>query len=165
MKLNYRMGQGFDVHAFGEGRKLILGGIEVPYEKGLVGHSDADVLTHALCDALLGAAGLNDIGFHYPDTDPQYKNADSTLFLSLTVGQLKRMGWAVGNVDVTIIAQEPKISPHVAKIRKNLARILFVSENEVNVKATTTEWLGYIGRKEGMAAQAVAMITRINPDR
>jgi len=165
MKLNYRMGQGFDVHAFGEDRKLILGGIEVPYERGLVGHSDADVLTHALCDALLGAAGLNDIGFHYPDTDPQYKNADSTLFLSLTVGQLKRMGWAVGNVDVTIIAQEPKVSPYVAQIKQNLARILFVSENEVSVKATTTEWLGYIGRKEGMAAQAVAMITRINPYR
>lgn len=165
MKLNYRMGQGFDVHAFGEGRKLILGGIQVPYEKGLVGHSDADVLTHALCDALLGAAGLNDIGFHYPDTDSQYKNADSTLFLSLTVGQLKRMGWAVGNVDITVIAQEPKIAPYVPKIRHNLARILCISENEVNVKATTTEWLGYIGRKEGMAAQAVAMITRINPYR
>jgi len=163
MEQNYRMGQGFDVHAFGENRKLILGGIEIPYDRGLVGHSDADVLIHALCDALLGAAGLNDIGFHFPDTDPQYKNADSSIFLFHTVNLLQDMGWAVGNVDVTIIAQEPKISPHIAAIKSNLARMLAVSESQVSVKATTTEWLGYIGRKEGMAAQAIAMICRSSP--
>ena len=163
MEQNYRMGQGFDVHAFGENRKLILGGIEIPYDRGLVGHSDADVLIHALCDALLGAAGLNDIGFHFPDTDPQYKNADSSIFLFHTVNLLQDMGWAVGNVDVTIIAQEPKISPHIAAIKSNLARLLCVSESQVSVKATTTEWLGYIGRKEGMAAQAIAMICRSSP--
>jgi 2-C-methyl-D-erythritol 2,4-cyclodiphosphate synthase len=161
MKVNIRVGQGFDVHPFADQRRLVIGGVTIPYERGLAGHSDADVLSHAICDALLGAAGLNDIGFHFPDKDPNYKNADSALFVSLTVSMLKRMGWAVGNVDCTIIAQEPKMAPHIPEMKKILARLLFVTEEEVNIKATTTEWLGFTGRKEGIAAEAVALITRI----
>ena len=161
MKLNIRVGQGFDVHPFEDHRRLVLGGVQIPYEKGLAGHSDADVLIHAICDALLGAAGLNDIGSHFPDHDPNYENADSSLFVSLTVDQLKRLGWAVGNVDCTIIAQEPKMAPYVPEMKKILAKLLFISEDEINIKATTTEQLGFTGRKEGIAAQAVALITRI----
>ncbi len=161
MKLNIRVGQGFDVHPFAENRRLVLGGVEIPYELGLGGHSDADVLSHAICDALLGAAGLNDIGFHFPDHDPNYENADSSLFVSLSVGRLKRMGWAVGNVDCTIIAQEPKIAPYVPEMKKILSKLMFISEDEINIKATTTERLGFTGRKEGIAAEAVALITRI----
>jgi len=161
MKLNIRVGQGFDVHPLVDNRRLVLGGVEIPYEKGLGGHSDADVLSHAICDALLGAVGLNDIGFHFPDHDPNYENADSSLFVSLSVGRLKRMGWAVGNVDCTIIAQEPKIAPYVPRMKKILAKLLFITEDEINIKATTTEWLGFAGRKEGIAAEAVALITRI----
>jgi len=160
MKLNIRVGQGFDVHPFVDNRRLVLGGVEIPYERGLGGHSDADVLSHAICDALLGAAGLNDIGHHFPDHDPNYENADSSLFVSLTVSQLKRIGWAVGNVDCTIIAQEPKVAPYVPEMKKILAKLLFVTEDEINIKATTTEWLGFTGRKEGIAAQAVVLITR-----
>jgi len=161
MKLNIRVGQGFDVHPFVDNRRLVLGGVAIPYERGLGGHSDADVLSHAICDALLGAAGLNDIGFHFPDDDPNYENADSSLFVSLTVSQLKRAGWAVGNIDCTIIAQEPKIAPYVPDMKKILAKLMFISEDEINIKATTTEWLGFTGRKEGIAAQAVVLITRI----
>jgi len=161
MKLNIRVGQGFDVHPFVENRRLVLGGVEIPYELGLGGHSDADVLSHAICDALLGAAGLNDIGFHFPDHDPNYENADSALFVSLSVGRLKRMGWAVGNVDCTIIAQEPKIAPYVPEMKKILAKLLFISEEDLNIKATTTERLGFAGRKEGIAAEAVVLISRI----
>ncbi len=161
MKLNIRIGQGFDVHPFVENRRLVLGGVEIPYELGLGGHSDADVLSHAICDALLGAAGLNDIGFHFPDHDPNYENADSALFVSLSVSKLKRLGWAIGNIDCTIIAQEPKIAPYIAQMKTNLARLLFVTEDEIGIKATTTEHLGFTGRKEGIAAQAVALISRV----
>ena len=161
MKLNIRIGQGFDVHPFVENRRLVLGGVEIPYELGLGGHSDADVLSHAICDALLGAAGLNDIGFHFPDHDPNYDNADSALFVSLSVSKLKRLGWAIGNIDCTIIAQEPKIAPYIAQMKTNLARLLFVTEDEIGIKATTTEHLGFTGRKEGIAAQAVALISRV----
>ena len=161
MRLNIRVGQGFDVHPFVEKRRLVLGGVEIPYALGLGGHSDADVLSHAICDALLGAAGLNDIGYHFPDHDPNYENADSSLFVSLSVGRLKRMGWAVGNVDCTIIAQEPKIAPYVPEMKTILSKLLFVSEDEINIKATTTERLGFTGRKEGIAAEAVVLITRI----
>jgi len=164
MKLNIRVGQGYDVHPFAEERKLILGGIEIPHERGLAGHSDADVLCHALCDALLGAAGQHDIGAHFPDTDAQYKGADSTSFVALCVELLKVRGWAVGNVDVTIIAQEPKIAPFVPRMRQRLAELLLVDEDEVNVKATTTERLGALGRKEGIAAQAVVLIARVPGD-
>ncbi len=161
MKLNIRVGQGFDVHPFVDNRRLVLGGVEIPYERGLGGHSDADVLSHAICDALLGAAGLNDIGAHFPDHDPNYENADSSLFVSLSVSQLKRIGWVVGNVDCTIIAQEPKIAPYVPDMKKTLAKLLFITEDDINIKATTTEWLGFTGRKEGIAAEAVALISRI----
>jgi len=164
MKLNIRVGQGYDVHAFAAGRKLILGGVEIPCERGLAGHSDADVLCHALCDALLGAAGQHDIGAHFPDTDAQYKGADSTRFVSLCVDLLEGLGWGVGNVDVTIIAQEPKMAPFVPQMRQRLAGLLRVSEDEVNVKATTTERLGFTGRKEGIAAQAVVLIARVSGD-
>ncbi len=161
MKLNIRVGQGFDVHPFVDNRRLVLGGVEIPYERGLGGHSDADVLSHAICDALLGAAGLHDIGAHFPDHDPNYENADSSLFVSLSVSQLKRIGWAVGNVDCTIIAQEPKIAPYVPEMKTILAKLLFISEDDINIKATTTEQLGFTGRKEGIAAEAVVLISRI----
>ncbi|TLS65491.1 2-C-methyl-D-erythritol 2,4-cyclodiphosphate synthase [Mariprofundus erugo] len=160
MTLNIRVGHGFDVHPFAEGRKLILGGVDIPHQRGLAGHSDADVLYHALCDALLGAAGLGDIGHHFPDSDMQYKDADSARFVAATVSALSERGWTVGNVDVTVIAQEPKIAPHVAAMRERLAGLLLVDQSAVNIKATTTERLGYVGRKEGIAAHAVALISR-----
>jgi len=160
MKMNIRVGQGYDVHAFADNRKLILAGVEIPYERGLAGHSDADVLYHALCDALLGAVGQGDIGHHFPDTDAQYKNTDSALFVSQTVKLLKTLGWEIGNVDCTIMAQEPKLAPYVPHMKKNMAALLLVSEQDVNIKATTTERLGFIGRKEGIAAEAVALVSR-----
>jgi len=160
MRLNIRVGQGYDVHAFAENRKLILGGIEVPGELGLAGHSDADVLCHALCDALLGAAGLHDIGAHFPDTDPQYKGADSTRFVSLCVDLLAEKGWAVGNADMTVLAQVPKLAPYVKQMCERLAELLKVEVAAVNVKATTTEELGFVGRREGIAAQAVVLIVQ-----
>jgi len=160
MTLNVRVGHGYDVHQFCEGRKVILGGIEVPYPLGLKGHSDADVLSHAICDALLGAAGLRDIGSHFPDTDPQYKGADSAIFLKHAVKALAELGWQPGNIDATIICQEPRISPHVEAIRNRLAKTLAMTPDAVNIKATTTEGLGYLGRKEGIAAHAVALIGR-----
>jgi len=160
MKTNFRIGQGYDVHPFTDHRKLILAGVAIPYERGLAGHSDADVLYHALCDALLGAAGQGDIGHHFPDTDAQYKNADSTWFVSQTVKLLHKLDWEIGNVDCTIMAQEPKIAPYVPQMKKNMATLLLVSEENVNIKATTTERLGFIGRKEGIAAEAITLLTR-----
>jgi len=160
MTMDIRVGQGFDVHPFADNRKLILAGIEIPHERGLAGHSDADVLYHALCDALLGAVGQGDIGHHFPDNDVQYKNADSALFVSQTVQLLNKLGWEIGNVDCTIMAQEPRIAPYVPQMKKNMAALLLVSEQDVNIKATTTERLGFIGRKEGIAAGAVALVTR-----
>jgi len=161
MALNIRVGHGYDVHAFADDRVLMLGGVKVPYERGLAGHSDADVLIHALCDALLGSVALNDIGHHFPDHDPQYKNRDSTLFLSHTVALLKQKGWCVGNVDCTIMAQEPKIGPYVAAMQQRLAGLLLVDDDAVNIKATTTERLGFVGRVEGIAAEAVVLVARI----
>jgi len=159
MTINIRVGHGYDVHAFAEHRKLMLGGVQVPYERGLAGHSDADVLIHALCDALLGAVALNDIGHHFPDSDAQYKDRDSTLFLSHTVTLLQDKGWSVGNVDCTIMAQEPKIGPYVAAMKTRLAGLLMVDDDRVNIKATTTERLGFVGRLEGIAAEAVVLVT------
>jgi len=156
-----KTGIGFDAHRLVKGRRLILGGVPIEHAMGLEGHSDADVLCHALCDALLGAAGQHDIGAHFPDTDAQYKGADSTRFVSLCVDLLAELGWGVGNVDVTIIAEEPKMAPFVPQMRQRLAELLRVSVDEVNVKATTTERLGFTGRKEGIAAQAVVLIGRI----
>lgn len=153
-----RIGQGFDVHALVAGRKLIIGGVVIPYAKGLAGHSDADVLLHAICDALLGAAGLGDIGRHYPDTDPAFKGADSRRLLRDVSKRLKEKNFTVVNVDATILAQEPRMAPHIAHMIENIAADLGIAPGAVNVKATTTEHLGFIGRLEGIAAQAVALI-------
>lgn len=157
----FRIGCGYDVHKLGEERKLILCGVEVPYEKGLLGHSDADVALHALMDALLGAAALGDIGKHFPDTDERFKGADS-MQLTLHVKKLlQEEGWQVNNVDVTIIAQRPKLAGYIAKMRANVAKVLDVAESVVNIKATTTEKLGFTGRGEGIAAEAVASIVKM----
>jgi len=161
VKLNIRIGHGFDVHAFAENRRLVLGGVDIPYTMGLLGHSDADVLIHALCDALLGAAGMGDIGLHFPDSDAQYKDADSALLLAHVVELLKEAGWGIGNVDVTVMAQAPKLLPFIADMRARLAELLLVEQDEVNIKATTTEKLGFVGRKEGIACEAVALISRL----
>ena len=155
-----RIGHGYDVHRLVEGRALILGGVDIPYEKGLLGHSDADVLTHAVMDALLGAAGLGDIGKHFPDTDPAYKGADSLKLLDHVIETLDREGWKVGNVDATIIAQRPKLAPHIPTMRDNLAMRMGVEPGQVNVKATTEEKLGFTGSGEGMAAHAVCLLAR-----
>lgn len=154
-----RIGHGYDVHRLVEDRALILGGVEIPHNKGLLGHSDADVLTHAVMDALLGAAGLWDIGHAFPDTDPAYKGISSLLLLEQVMDMLKGKGYIVENIDATILAQKPKLAPHIPQMRANLAKILGVDESQVNVKATTEEGLGFTGREEGMAAHAVALIT------
>lgn len=157
----FRIGCGYDVHKLGEERKLILCGVEVPYEKGLLGYSDADVALHALMDALLGAAAMGDIGKHFPDTDERFKGADS-MQLTLHVKKLlQEEGWQVNNVDVTIIAQRPKLAGYIAKMRANVAKVLDVAESVVNIKATTTEKLGFTGRGEGIAAEAVASIVKM----
>lgn len=156
--MTFRIGQGFDVHAFASGRKLILGGIEIPYELGLAGHSDADVLVHALCDALLGAAGLGDIGRHYPDNDARYAGADSMKLLADVVAKLQAQGWNIGNADMTVIAEAPRLAPFIPEMRQRIAEVLGIADEQVNVKATTTEQLGFTGRREGIAAQAVALI-------
>jgi len=153
-----RIGQGFDVHAFAEGRKLILGGTEVPYHLGLAGHSDADVLIHAICDALLGAAGLGDIGHHFPDNDPKYAGIDSTKLLSDVMKSLTENNLKVGNLDATVIAQKPKLAAHVPAMRARLAGLLGIEVGLCNIKATTTEKLGFTGRGEGIAAQAVVLL-------
>ena len=157
----FRIGFGYDVHKLVEDRKLILCGVEVPYEKGLLGHSDADVALHALMDALLGAAAMGDIGKHFPDTDERFKGADS-MQLTLHVKKLlQEEGWQVNNVDVTIIAQRPKLAGYITAMRTNVAKVLDVAESAVNVKATTTEKLGFTGRGEGIAAEAVASIVKM----
>lgn len=153
-----RIGQGFDVHQLVVGRKLIIGGVDIPYEKGLLGHSDADVLLHAICDALLGAAALGDIGKHFADTDVKYKDIDSRILLRDVAKKIEAAGYRVGNVDATIIAQAPKMAPHIPQMVANIAADLGIAHNAVNVKATTTEQLGYTGRSEGIAAQAVALL-------
>jgi 2-C-methyl-D-erythritol 2,4-cyclodiphosphate synthase len=153
-----RIGQGFDVHAFVEGRKLIIGGVDIPYGRGLEGHSDADVLLHAICDALLGAAGLGDIGQHFPDTDPRYSEIDSRHLLRDVARKLQAMKLKVVNIDATIVAQEPRMAPHVPRMIGNIAEDLGVAPAAINIKATTTEHLGFVGRVEGIAAQAVALI-------
>ena len=155
-----RIGHGYDVHRLVEGRRLILGGVDVPWERGLLGHSDADVLTHAVMDALLGAAGLGDIGRHFPDTDPAYAGADSLKLLAYVVALLRERGFTVGNVDATVLAQRPKLAPHIPQMRDNLARTMEVGPEQVNVKATTEEGLGFTGSGEGMAAHAVALIEK-----
>ena len=153
-----RIGQGFDVHQLVEGRKLIIGGVDIPYEKGLLGHSDADVLLHAICDALLGAAALGDIGRHFADTDAKFKNIDSRILLRQTMHLVREQGYRVANVDATIIAQAPRMAPHVPAMVAHIAADLGIDEGRVNVKATTTENLGFAGRGEGIAAQAVCLL-------
>jgi len=157
-----RIGQGFDVHQLVAGRKLIIGGVDIPYDQGLLGHSDADVLLHAICDALLGAAALGDIGRHFADTDAKFKNIDSRILLREVSRLLNNAGFRVGNVDATIIAQAPKMAPHITQMVENIAADLGVAMNAVNVKATTTEKLGYTGRGEGIAAQAVALLLTVS---
>lgn len=153
-----RVGMGYDVHRLTEGRKLILGGVEIPWEKGLLGHSDADVLVHAVMDALLGAAALGDIGKHFPDTDPAYKGISSILLLRHVAELLKKNGYAIGNVDATIIAQKPKMAPHILKMRENMAEAMGISVDCLNVKATTEEGLGFTGTGEGISSQAVCLL-------
>ena len=157
--MTMRIGHGYDVHRLVEGRKLILGGVEVPHTLGLLGHSDADVLTHAVMDALLGAAALGDIGRHFPDTDPAYAGADSLKLLDHVVELLEEKGYQVGNVDATILAQKPKLAPYIEKMRDNLAARMKVEPDQVNVKATTEEKLGCTGAEEGVAAHAVALLS------
>lgn len=156
-----RIGHGYDVHRLVEGRRLILGGVEVPHTLGLLGHSDADVLTHAVMDALLGAAGLGDIGRHFPDTDPAYAGADSLKLLDHVVELLGAWGWQVGNVDATILAQRPKLAPYLEQMRENLAARMKAALEQVNVKATTEEKLGFTGAEEGIAAHAVCLLERV----
>ena len=157
-----RIGQGFDVHALVAGRKLIIGGVEIPYHLGLAGHSDADVLLHAICDALLGAAGLGDIGRHFPDTDMRYQGIDSRALLREVSRLVRGQGYDVGNLDATIIAQAPKMAPHIAQMVAHIAADLGIQVDCINIKATTTEQLGYTGRGEGIAAQAACLIDRVS---
>lgn len=155
-----RFGMGYDVHQLVENRKLIIGGVDIPYEKGLLGHSDADVLLHAISDALLGAATLGDIGKHFPDKDPRYKGADSLKLLEEVGNLLAAKGYVVGNVDATIVAQKPKMLPHIPQMRENIARVLRVDIDQINVKATTEEHLGFTGSGQGISSYAVAGIER-----
>jgi len=159
MTTRYRVGQGFDVHALVPGRRLLLGGVEIPHGTGLLGHSDADVLLHAITDAVLGAAGLGDIGRLFPDTDAAHKDADSLTLLRQATAKVRDAGWRVVNVDCTVVAQRPKIAPHVPAMQAAIARVLGLPVADVNIKGKTTEWLGFTGRGEGIAAQAVALLS------
>jgi len=159
--MNIRIGNGFDVHALVAGRRLVLGGVTVPYERGLEGHSDADALVHAVCDAILGALALGDLGAHFPDTDPRWKDADSRTLLRHVASLALAQGWRVGNLDATLIAQAPRLAPHVPAMRANLAGDLACDIGEISVKATTTERLGFTGRGEGIAALATVLLARI----
>jgi len=156
--MNFRTGFGYDVHAFAEDRKLILGGIKIPYEKGLKGHSDADVLLHAICDAMLGALALGDIGNHFPDTDEAYKNIDSTILLSKVNNLIVENNYLVGNVDSTVVMEKPKLKDYILEIRKSIALILRININQISVKATTSEKLGFVGMEEGVKAFATVLL-------
>lgn len=160
--MDYRIGYGYDIHKLTEGRPCILGGVRIPFNRGLQGHSDADVLLHAITDALLGSLALGDIGTHFPDSEKKWKDADSTLFLKYSIQLLKDKGWQIQNIDSTVIAEKPKLNPHVTEIRKSIASILEVETSKVSVKATTSEKLGFLGREEGIAAHAVVLIKSIN---
>ncbi len=157
-KLPFRIGQGYDCHALVEGRKLIIGGVDIPHHVGLLGHSDADVLLHAITDSILGAAALGDIGKHFPDTDPDFKGADSRKLLKEAARRVVATGYSIGNIDCTIIAQRPKMAPHIPSMRANIAEDLGVDISQVNVKAKTNEKLGYLGREEGIAAESIALL-------
>lgn len=159
-----RVGIGYDVHRMGEGYKLVLGGVEILHEKGLIGHSDADVLTHAIMDAILGALGKKDIGYHFPDTDVQYKGISSLKLLAHVWELMSEAGYRLGNLDTVILAQAPRVAPYIDQMVVNIAQILHASPQEVNVKATTTEKLGFVGRGEGIAAEAVVLLVRVNQE-
>lgn len=156
-----RIGHGYDVHRFAENRKLILGGVDIEYEMGLLGHSDADVLVHALMDAILGALAMGDIGKHFPDTDEKYKGADSLVLLAHVCEIMRSKGYTLGNADCTVIAQAPKLAPHIEKMRENISKVIGCDKDAVNVKATTEEKLGFTGRKEGISAHAVCILCKI----
>ncbi len=155
-----RIGYGYDVHRLAEGEDLWLGGILIPHTKGAVGHSDADVLIHVICDALLGAADLRDIGFHFPDTDPKYKGIDSKKLLSEVMNKIRTQGYELGNVDVTVVAEKPKINPHITEMKACLSEVMGVEANQVSIKATTSERLGFVGLEDGISAHAVALILK-----
>ncbi|MCX7876592.1 MAG: 2-C-methyl-D-erythritol 2,4-cyclodiphosphate synthase [Melioribacteraceae bacterium] len=156
----FRIGFGFDVHQFDENRKLILGGIEIPYSKGLLGHSDADVLLHAVCDAMLGALALGDIGIHFPNSDEKYKNADSKILLKHVDELIHANGFEVSNIDSTVLLQKPKLSPYINQMRKTISDILNISVSQISIKATTTESLGFVGREEGCSAYAIVLLNK-----
>lgn len=158
MNIPYRVGQGYDVHRFAKGRALWLGGVQIPYEYGLQGHSDADVLLHAISDALLGALALRDIGYHFPDTDPKYKGADSRLLLQSVNELIGEKGYAIANIDATIVAEQPKINPHVPKMQKVIAETLNITTEQVSIKASTNEHMGFVGREEGIMALATVLL-------
>ncbi|MDZ7772305.1 MAG: 2-C-methyl-D-erythritol 2,4-cyclodiphosphate synthase [Balneolaceae bacterium] len=158
MEDKVRIGYGYDIHRLQEGRPLVLGGVEIDFEQGLAGHSDADVLIHAVCDALLGALALGDIGTHFPDTDPQYRGADSRAFLRAAARMIKERGWRVGNIDCTVVAEQPKLAPHISRMREVMAGELDADPNRLSVKATTGEGMGPEGRGEGISARAVALL-------
>ena len=160
-KTQFRIGSGFDVHGFEQGRALVIGGVHIPHDKGLAGHSDADVLLHALCDAVLGAIGQGDIGEHFPDTDPQYKGVSSLVLLKACAAKLLQFGYEASNIDCTVFAQAPKLSPFKKEMEKNIADVFHIRLDQVNVKATTTEQLGFIGRKEGITAHSTILIQSI----
>ena len=157
-----RIGLGYDVHKLVDGRKLIIGGVDIPHEKGLLGHSDADVLVHAVMDSILGALALGDIGKHFPDTDEKYKGADSIKLLEFVHNLIDEKGYAIANIDCTIIAQSPKMAPHIISMRENIAKALNTSIDNINVKATTEEGLGFTGAKEGIAAQSICLLVKVD---
>jgi len=158
--LKVRVGFGYDVHRLVEGRELWLGGVKIDHTLGLLGHSDADVLIHAICDALLGAANMRDIGYHFPDNSAEFKNIDSKILLKDTVALIREKGYEIGNIDATVCAERPKLNPHIPLMKKVLANVMAIDEDDVSIKATTTEKLDFVGREEGMAAQAVALLTK-----
>lgn len=158
--MKVRVGFGFDVHRLSEGRDCILGGIKIQHPKGPLGHSDADVLIHAICDALLGAAGLRDIGFHFPDTSSEFKSIDSKILLERVVVLIKEKGFTIGNIDSTLVLEQPKINPHIDAMKETLSKVMGISQDDIAIKATTNEKLGFIGREEGLTAYAVALISK-----
>ncbi len=158
--MKIRVGLGYDVHAFAPNRELWLGGIKIEHEVGLLGHSDADVLIHAICDALLGAANMRDIGYHFPDNANEYKNIDSKILLAKTIALIRENGYEIGNIDATICAEKPKLNPHIPDMKNALAAVMNIDTDDISIKATTTEKLGFVGRQEGMAAQVVVLITK-----
>lgn len=160
--MSYRIGSGVDFHKLAEGRELWIGGVKIPHQKGAVGHSDADVLLHAICDALLGAACLGDIGVHFPDTDPAYKNIDSKILLKKTIELVKKQGYSVINIDTTLCLQAPKISPYTGQMQRVIAVITEITEKDISIKATTTEQMGFVGREEGLVAYATVLLEKVD---